>query len=71
MPFADTWMDLEVIIPSEASQKGKINTLWYHQYVESKIQMNTSRKQNRLTDIENRLVVAGKEGGEGRMGVWD
>ena len=32
-----TWMDLQIIILSEVSQKGKINTIRYHLYVESKI----------------------------------
>ena len=36
MPFATTWMNLEVIILSEVSQKDK-NTVWYHLRVESKI----------------------------------
>ena len=36
MPFTATWMDLEVIILSEVSQKDK-NTVWYHLRVESKI----------------------------------
>ena len=35
MPFAATWMDLEIIILSEVSQR-KTNTL-YHLYVESEI----------------------------------
>ena len=36
MPFAATWMDLEIITLSEVNQK-KTNTIWYHLYVESKI----------------------------------
>ena len=35
MPFAATWMDLEIIILSEVSQ-GETNTIWYHLHVESK-----------------------------------
>ena len=29
MPFAATWVDLEIIILSEVSQK-ETNTVWYH-----------------------------------------
>ena len=36
MPFAATWMDLEIIILSEVSHT-KTNTIRYHLYVESKI----------------------------------
>ena len=34
MPFAATWIDLEIVIISEVRQ-GKSNTIWYHLYVES------------------------------------
>ena len=37
MAFAATWMQLAIIILSEVSKK-KTNTIWYHPYVESKIQ---------------------------------
>ena len=43
MPFAGTWMNLEIIILSELSQK-KTNII-YHLYVESKIQINLFTKQ--------------------------
>ena len=36
MPFAATWMDLESVIMSEVRQR-KINIIWYHLYVVSKI----------------------------------
>ena len=65
MPFAATWMDLEIIILSEVSQT-KTN-IWYHLYVESKIWHKWTYlwNRNRLTDIENRLVVAKGERDEG------
>ena len=36
MPFAATWMVLEIIIISEVSQR-KTNSIFYHLHVESKI----------------------------------
>ena len=35
MPFAATWMDLEIITVSEVRQR-KMNILWCHLHVESK-----------------------------------
>ena len=37
MPFAATWMDLEIIILNEVSQEEKDKYHIYHLYVESKI----------------------------------
>ena len=41
MPFAATWMDLEIITVSEVSQR-KINIVYYHLYVEPKKEKNTN-----------------------------
>jgi len=58
-----TLMDLEIIILNEVSQK-KTNSIWYHICVESKIwhKLTYLWNRNRLTDLENRLVVAKGEG---------
>ena len=65
MPFAATWMGLEIIRLSEVSQT-KTDTIPYHLYVESKkmIQMNLQNR-NRLTDTENKLMTTKGEAGEG------
>ena len=73
MPFAATRMDLEIILPREVSQK-KTNTIWYHLDVESKTQHKWIYlwNKNRLTDIENSLVVAKWEREKKKgPGVWD
>ena len=50
----------------------KTNTIWYHLYVESKVWQKWTylKNRNRLTDIENRLVVVKRVGGEERTGIW-
>ena len=66
MPFAATWMDLEIIILSEISQKEKGKYHMIPFMCETKIRHKWIylRNRNRLTDIENKLVVArGKVGG--------
>ena len=64
MPFAATWMDLEIIMLSEVRQK-ETNTIWYHLYVESKIwhKWTYLQNRNRLTDIENKFMVTKWERG--------
>ena len=71
MPSAATWMQLEIIILSEVSQKEKGKHIWYHLYVESKIGHKWTYLQNTnsLRNIENRFVVAKGDGGWGRGGV--
>ena len=67
MPFAATWMDLEIIVLSEKSQV-KTNIIIYCLHVESKkiVQMNLFTNRNRPTDIENTLLTKGESGsGEG------
>ena len=37
IPFAATWIDLEIIILRKISETEKDNIIWYRLYVESKI----------------------------------
>ena len=73
MPFAATWMDLEIIILSQVNQKEKDK---YHislLYMESKTQMNLSTKQKYTH--RHKEQTCGCQGGGGwgrdRLGVWD
>ena len=45
MSFAETWMDQEIVVPSEVSQKRKINNIVYMWNLEKMIQINLFRKQ--------------------------
>ena len=66
-------MGLETAIPSEVSQKEKINIIWHHLYVESEAWHGGTYLWNRLNDMEKRLVVVkGEEAGEekdGELGI--
>ena len=74
MPFAATWMDLEIIILSEVSQKEKDK---YHMIslisgIQNMIQMNLFTKQKQLTDVEKLMITKGEKGwGRDKLGVWD
>ena len=64
MPFTATWMDPEIIILSEVSQR-KPHILWYHLVVEYKkkwYKWTYLQNKNRLTDIGNNLTVTKGEG---------
>ena len=71
MPFAATWMDLEIIIPNEVSQT---NSIWYHLHVECKkmIQMNLFTKQKETH--RHRKQIYGYQrvrGDRDKLGIWD
>ena len=63
MPFAATWMDLEIVILNEISQS-KTNIIWYHVYVESEkgYKWTYLQNRNRVADVENKLMVTGGKG---------
>ena len=68
-------MDLEIIILNELSQT-KTNTIEYHFFVNTKNdQVNRKTviyKTERLTDIENKLMVTKEETGErNKLGFQD
>ena len=66
MPFAATWIDLEIIILSKSERKRQIS--WYSLYLECKkkwYKWTYKQNRNRPTDIENKRMVTKGEGEEG------
>ena len=57
MPFAATWIKLEIIILSE--QERKTNTIQYHLYVESEKWYKSTylKNRSRLISLENKFMV--------------
>ena len=69
MPFAATRMYLQIVVLSEVRQKEIDKCNVHHVYMESKIRDGRGylQNRNRLTDTENRLVVAN---GKGLGKIW-
>ena len=68
MPFAATWMDLEIVTLREVGQTEKEKYLWHLLYAESKKKLyKWTYLQNRLTDLvnENLQLPGGKDQGKG------
>ena len=69
MPFAATWMDLEIVILSEVRQR-KTNIIWHHLPVESKKKNGRNELIYKTeTDLQisktNLWLPKGKSSGEG------
>ena len=70
MPFAATWMDLEMTILSEVRQRKSI-IIWYYLHVKSLKKMQMNYKIETDSDFESELTVTKvNKRGEGRDGLW-
>ena len=66
MPFAVTWMDLEIVILSEESDKDKYHMIITYMWNLKKWYKRTYlHDRNRVTDVENKLMVTKGERGGG------
>ena len=68
MPVAATWMDLEIIMLNEVSQR-KTNIIEYHSYVESNFLNDTN--EHIYKTKTNFWLPKGKCQGEGKSRAWD
>ena len=71
MPFAATWMDLEIVILCEVIQtdNDKYHDIAYLWNLKN-VQKNLYSKQI-VTDVENKLMLAWVEMGRDKLGDWD
>ena len=72
MLFATTWMDLEIIILSEVSQRKK-NTTLYRLYVESKKKnhMNSYKREIDPQTQKTNLWLSKQKGSRDKLAVFD
>ena len=72
MPFTEIQMDLEIVILNKVRQKEKYHMISFRWNLKKMKQTNLLQNRNRLTELENELVVNGGRLGEGDdQGVWD
>ena len=58
MPFAATWMDLEIIILSKSERERQMPYITYMWIL--KCNTDHHQNRNRFTDTENRLIAKGE-----------
>ena len=71
MTFAATWTDLGIIILSKSDRERQISyDIIYMQNLKKWYKLTYLQNRNRLTDLENKLMVTGGKGGGpgGRVG---
>ena len=69
MPFTATWMQLEILILTEVRERKIPYDITYMWNLKIWHKLTYLQKRNRLTDIENRLVVAKGAAGGNKDGL--
>ena len=65
MPFAATWMQLEILILSEVSQRQKWYDMTYMWNLKKKNELIYKTESDSYIDIEIKLIFTKEEEGEG------
>ena len=72
MPFAATWMDLEIIILSKTLRERQISIDITYMWNLKKYKWNYLQNRNRLTDFKNKHgYQRGNTVAADKSGVWD
>ena len=75
MPFAATWMDLEITILSKSDRERQTSyDIAYMKNLKEGYKSTYLQDRNRLADLENKLMVTKGErwgGGRDKLGDWD
>ena len=71
MPFAATWMDLEIIILSKSDRERQSYDIAYMKNLKEGYKSTYLQDRNRLADLENKLMVTkGERWGDGGIN-WE
>ena len=66
-PFAAKWLDLEIVILSKVRQRQTSYNITYMWNLKKQYKWTYLQNRNRLTGVENNLMVTGEQGGRDKF----
>ena len=66
-PFAAKWLDLEIVILSKVRQRQTSYNITYMWNLKKQYKWTYLQNRNRLTGVENNLMVTGEKGGRDKF----